>query len=106
MKFERGKDPKEALSIGLQEKLRKNVRIIVEKYKFNLANKKLGRDAEKELSEMMGMPVKLSVRKDFEAGEWELNVNVVPETSVTRITHEVYIGDYRRSRGTDDTGPK
>ena len=104
MKFERGKDPKEALGIGLQEKLRKNVRIIVEKYKFNLANKKLRKDAEEELSKMVNMPVKLSVRKDFEAGEWELNVNVMPEKATARITHEVNIGEIRR--GTNDTGPR
>lgn len=104
MNFERGQDPKEALGIGLQEKLRKNVRIIVEKYKFNLANKKLRKDAEEELSKMMNMPVKLSVRKDFEAGEWELNVNVMPQKCEVRITHEVNIGGFRNF--TDDTGPR
>ena len=104
MKFERGKDPKEALGIGLQEKLRKNVRIIVEKYKFNLANKKIRKDAEGELSKMMNMPVRLSVRKDFEAGEWELNVNVMPEKTTAKITHEVGIGAF--IKGTGDTGPR
>ena len=71
--FERGKDPRTTMGIGLESKLDKLVEESIERHKFNMCNTSVRSEERERIIQELGVPVGLEVR-DNEDGDYFLIV--------------------------------
>lgn len=90
MMFERGKNPKEALGLGLRERLKEIVEKRIDEYfyptsvkELRLIKDDLKREVEKNLNMYSEIHLKRpQLRKGQPVYEWELSVRIYPEVGV------------------------
>lgn len=99
MNFERGREVKDALSIGIKEKARDFIDTAWDLYRENLYDKTVKKNVEDAFFDHIGVPLKIKYNKKtglyflikLSGKGWE-NLDI-------RFT-------IRRYKGTNDTGPK
>ena len=100
MNFERGKEVRNSLGIGLEKCIRDELEAMIEKHGFRVQKIDLRKIYEKKLSEKYGLHIGLQI-EEFKAGDAYL---VAVSFKGLKDSVRVLIG---RSRGyTNDTGPR
>jgi len=79
MRFERGKDPKSAMEIGIGAQWTKAVTEVQELYKYEFPNENTMETMKDMLEKLMGMPVdgRLYWEGDEEEGEWKIEFKLL-----------------------------
>jgi hypothetical protein len=78
MKFERGKNPKSSMRIGLIERLEEIGQKVINKYFWDIGGEKFKSSIEKDISEELGHPVTVEIYQDDES-QWHIEVSLSPE---------------------------
>jgi hypothetical protein len=73
MNFERGKDPKEALRIGIREKIYREIEEIVQEHSLSIFSSDVREKMEKKFKERTGISVKI----EWNGEKAELNFDIL-----------------------------
>ena len=77
MKFERGKDPKEAMGIGISQRWKESVIILQALYKFEIPSEELVKEMSAKLEKIMGLPVEGVLYWDEESQEHKMTFKLI-----------------------------
>jgi len=87
--FERGKDPRSTMGIGLEKEIEKFLKPIIEEHRYNLANAEIRKQAKEEFEKVSGYKVTMEVDKEEETGDWYATVKLLPPNDRVKVRMKI-----------------
>lgn len=77
MRFRRGRDPKEALDIGISAEVKHLMYEAIEKHRYNLCNRATREEVRIQIEKKVGVPIEIGARLDKGDNNWYVDVEII-----------------------------